>query len=156
MGKRRSTGGRRNHWRKSRKHELGRPPANTKLSSNSYVRPIRVRGGNIKFRALRLDKGTFSWGTKKVTRKTRILGVLYNASNNEMVRTNTLVKSAIVSIDANPFKRWYSHHYGISTSKATDLKSTERTKSNSVKRKLDSRYANSNLDAQIATQLDTG
>lgn len=32
------------------------------------------------------------------TRKTRILDVVYNASNNELVRTKTLVKNAIVVV----------------------------------------------------------
>ena len=44
--------------------ELGRQPANTKLSSNVTVRRVRCRGGNFKFRALRLDTGNFSWGSE--------------------------------------------------------------------------------------------
>ncbi|KAF9586982.1 hypothetical protein IFM89_039854 [Coptis chinensis] len=67
-------------------------PANTKLSTNKTVRRIHVRGGNVKWRALRLDTGNFSWGSEAVTRKTRLLDVVYNASNNELVRTQTLVK----------------------------------------------------------------
>ena len=96
-------------WR----YELGRQPASTKLSSNKTVRRIRVRGGNVKWRALRLDTGNYSWGSEAVTRKTRILDVVYNASNNELVRTQTLVKSAIVQVDAAPFKQWYLQHYGV-------------------------------------------
>ena len=46
------------------RYELGRQPAMTKLSSNVAVRKVRVRGGNTKFRALRLDAGNFSWGTE--------------------------------------------------------------------------------------------
>ena len=80
------------------RYELGRQPANTKLSSNKTVRRVRVRGGNVKWRALRLDTGNYSWGSEAVTRKTRILDVVYNASNNELVRTQTLVKSAIVQV----------------------------------------------------------
>lgn len=91
---------------------MGRVPAMTKLSSHVAVRKVRTRGGNIKFRALRLDHGNFSWGSEAVTRKTRILDVNYNASNNELVRTQTLVKSAIVQVDAAPFKQWYTQHYG--------------------------------------------
>jgi small subunit ribosomal protein S8e len=34
------------------------------------------------------------------------VAVVYNASNNELVRTKTLVKNCIVSIDAAPFKQW--------------------------------------------------
>lgn len=72
-----------------------------------------MRGGNVKWRALRLDTGNFSWGSEAVTRKTRILDVAYNASNNELVRTQTLVKSAIVLVDAAPFKQGYLQHYGV-------------------------------------------
>lgn len=60
-----------------------------------------------------MDTGNYSWGSEAVTRKTRILDVVYNASNNELVRTQTLVKSAIVQVDAAPFKQWYLQHYGI-------------------------------------------
>lgn len=93
--------------------ELGRQPANTKLSGNVTVRRVRCRGGNLKFRALRLDSGNFSWGSEATTRKTRVLDVSYNASNNELVRTKTLVKNAIVQVDAAPFKQWYLKHYGL-------------------------------------------
>ena len=41
----------------------------------------------MKWRALRLDTGNYSWGSEAVTRKTRILDVVYNASNNELVRS---------------------------------------------------------------------
>ena len=35
---------------------------------------------------------------------------VYNASNNELVRTNTLVKGAIIQVDAAPFRQWYEAH----------------------------------------------
>lgn len=47
------------------------------------------------------------------TRKTRVIDVVYNASNNELVRTKTLVKNAIVVIDATPFRQWYESHYAL-------------------------------------------
>ena len=47
------------------------------------------------------------------TRKTRVVDVVYNASNNELVRTKTLVKNAIVVIDAAPFRQWYESHYAL-------------------------------------------
>lgn len=37
---------------------------------------VRVRGGNLKYRALRLDAGNFAWGSEHVTKKTRIIGVV--------------------------------------------------------------------------------
>merc|ERR1712051_495272 len=93
-----------------RKYELGRPAANTKLGSKR-IHLVRGRGGNIKFRALNLDQGNFSWGSETCTRKVRILDVVYNASNNELVRTKTLVKNAIVQIDSAPFRQWFEAHY---------------------------------------------
>mmetsp|Transcript_82308 Transcript_82308/g.114261 ORF Transcript_82308/g.114261 Transcript_82308/m.114261 type:complete len:205 (-) Transcript_82308:73-687(-) len=110
--KRRETGGRRAKYRKKRKFEMGRPAAMTKIGE-TRIHEVRGRGGNKKFRALRLDSGNFSWGTEVCTRKVRVLDVTYNASNNELVRTKTLVKGAIVLIDAHPFKSWYEAHYGV-------------------------------------------
>ncbi|WP_411017925.1 hypothetical protein, partial [Salmonella sp. s39606] len=57
--------------------------------------------------------GNFAWGSEGCTRKTRIIDVVYNASNNELVRTKTLVKNAIVVIDAVPFRQWYESHYAL-------------------------------------------
>lgn len=51
------------------------------------------------------------WWFSGATRKTRIIDVVYNASNNELVRTKTLVKNAIVVVDATPFRQWYESHY---------------------------------------------
>ncbi|OIW09482.1 hypothetical protein TanjilG_23765 [Lupinus angustifolius] len=169
MHKRRATGGKKKAWRKKRKYELGRQPANTKLSSNKTVRRIRVRGGNVKWRALRLDTGNFSWGSEAVTRKTRLLDVVYNASNNELVRTQTLVKGAIVQVDAAPFKQWYLQHYGIeigrkkkSTTSAkkegevAETTTEEAKKSNHVLRKLEKRTQNRVLDPHIEEQFGGG
>jgi len=122
--KRRATGGKRKPMRKKRKFEMGRPPAMTKLGSKR-IHLVRGRGGNYKHRALRLDTGNFSWGTEAITRKTRILAVSYNASNNELVRTNTLVKNSIIQIDATPFRQWYEKFYGLSVGKKKTTASKE-------------------------------
>jgi len=82
---------------------------------------IRVRGGNFKFRALRLDHGNYSWAGEAVTRKTRILKVVYNSTNNELVRTNTLVKGSIIQIDSTPFKAWYLQYYNIDLSNKKEI-----------------------------------
>ncbi|GLU23866.1 hypothetical protein SLE2022_398420 [Rubroshorea leprosula] len=169
MHKRRATGGKKKAWRKKRKYELGRQPANTKLSSNKTVRRIRVRGGNVKWRALRLDTGNYSWGSETVTRKTRILDVVYNASNNELVRTQTLVKSAIVQVDAAPFKQWYLQHYGVDIGRKKKPSAAvkkegeegeapieEVKKSKHVLRKLQKRQQNRVLDPHIEEQFGSG
>eukprot|EP00250_Pteridium_aquilinum_P025292 c3050_g1_i1 orf=198-866(+) len=168
--KRRATGGKKKTWRKKRKYELGRQSAMTKLSSNKTVRKIRVRGGNLKFRALRLDTGNYSWGSEATTRKTRILDVVYNASNNELVRTQTLVKSAIVQVDAAPFRQWYSQHYGVELGKKkksagvkkdaeegeTPAVEAEKTPSKHVLRKISARNEGRKLDPHLEDQFASG
>ncbi len=112
--KRRLTGGRMPVHQKKRAYELGRPMAHTKLGEKKIAK-LRVRGGNYKFRALRLNTGNFNWQSEGVTIKTKILNVVYNASNNELVRTNTLVKNTIVQVDATPFRNYLiKHYYGAS------------------------------------------
>jgi len=102
--------------KKKRKYELGRQPAETKIGPKR-ISEIRVRGGNTKYRALRLDSGNFSWGTECCTRRVRILDVVYNASNNELVRTKTLVKNCIVQVDATSFRAFYEQRYGVALGK---------------------------------------
>merc|ERR1711976_466276 len=122
--KRRATGGKRAPIRQKRKFELGRPAAMTKLAPKR-IHTIRVRGGNKKYRALRLDQGNFSWGSESISRSTRIIDVVYNASNHELVRTKTLVKNAIVVIDATPFRQWYEAHYSLPLGHKKGHKATE-------------------------------
>jgi small subunit ribosomal protein S8e len=121
--KRTKTGGRPVYLRKKRKFELGRQPAMTKLGTRS-VHLVRGRYGIMKHRALRLETGNFAWASEASACKTRILNVVYNASNNELVRTNTLVRGCVVVIDAAPFRQWYLQHYGVDLSqkKATATK----------------------------------
>ena len=108
--KRRLTGGRMPVHKKKRAYESGRPAANTRIGEKR-IRKLRVRGGNTKHRALRLNSGNFNWASEGVALKTKIHNVVYNASNNEYVRTNTLVKNTIVSIDSTPFKKYLAKHY---------------------------------------------
>lgn len=89
----------------------------TKLGERR-VHQVRARGGYIKFRALKLDHGNYSWPGEAVTRKARIISVVYNPTNPEYVRTNTIVKGSVVQIDATPFKNWYQKHYGVVVGKA--------------------------------------
>jgi len=159
--KRRASGGKQTPWRKKRKFELGRPPAFTKLGTKR-IHTVRCRGGNLKYRALRLESGNFSWGSEAVTRKTRILLVVYNASNNEFVRTNTLVKNSIVQIDATPFRQYYEQHYGVSLIKkkkasGKDAEGVAETKqSRHVKAIIKHRQEGRTLDQRIEEQFNTG
>lgn len=162
--KRSATGAKRAYYRKKCKFELGRQPANTKLGPKR-IHLVRCRGGNIKHRAMRLETGSFSWGSEAVSRKTRILDVVYNASNNELVRTKTLVKSAIVQVDATPFRQWYEAHYGehlgkqrkdtMSTS-ATSAATPEAKVGDRVRAKQMARKGHAKVDPLVDDQFGIG
>lgn len=156
--KHRLTGGRVNVHIKKRKYEMGRPAAMTRIGAKR-VRVVKCRGRNTKFRALRLDSGNFTWGSENTTRKCRVNMVVYNASDNELVRTNTLVKNAIIQIDAGPFAQWYTRHYGITLGKKKAGKegAEEVKKSGHVKAKLAHRAAgHGQLDQALEDQFTSG
>ena len=114
--KRRATGGRMPIHKKKRKYEMGRVPSMTKIGGKRIIF-IKGRGANYKQRALKNDHGNFSWGSEAVSRKTRVIDTVYNATNNELVRTKTLVKNAIVKIDSTPFRQWYLKKYDVELNK---------------------------------------
>jgi small subunit ribosomal protein S8e len=119
---------------KKRKFEMGRQASSTKLGERKVV-SVRGRGGNIKRRALRLNEGNFTWISEKVARKCKILDVVYNATNNELVRTQTLVKGAIVAIDPLPFKYfWHIHYEEKKVNKLPEIPVPERKKALEDKR----------------------
>jgi len=125
--KRRNTGGKRKAIRSKRKFELGRQPASTKLGERR-VHSVRGHGGFVKFKAIKLDHGSFSWSGEAISRKTRIIGVVYNSTNPEFVRTNTLVKGSVIQIDATPFKNWYQKHYGVVVGKEVPFLKPKKVK----------------------------
>jgi small subunit ribosomal protein S8e len=159
--KHRRTGGTKPPYRKKRKFEMGRQASMTKIGAKR-IRTVRCRGGNEKHRALRLETGNFSWGSEVSTRKTRIIDVVYNASNNELVRTKTLVKNAIVQVDATPFRQWYETHYGLKLGKKAKKDTegapveTDAKKSKAVLKKHAERRRDYFLDPNLDGQFDTG
>jgi len=147
---------------KKRKYEAGRPAANTKLGARR-IHTIRTRGGNKKYRALRIDTGNFSWGSEAVARKTRILDVVYNASNNELVRTKTLVKNCIVVVDSTAHRAWYEAHYAtpLGRKKGVKLNAEEearinKKRSKKAKKKYDTRKKMAKLEPALEEQFSTG
>merc|ERR1711862_1035804 len=120
-------------------------------------------GGNEKRRAMRVEQGNFSWGSEVATTKTRILDVVYNASDNDLVRTKTLVKNAIVQIDATPFKLDYVKHYGLAAdffnAKSGDYKKNandDKSRSRKAQRKIDSTRKHRKLSGELEDQLRQG
>uniref|UniRef100_A0A2I3H3P0 40S ribosomal protein S8 n=1 Tax=Nomascus leucogenys TaxID=61853 RepID=A0A2I3H3P0_NOMLE len=149
--KRRKTRGKRKPYHKKRKYELGRPAANTKFGPRR-IHTVRVRGGNKKYRALRLDVGNFSWGSECCTRKTRIINVVYNASNNELVRTKTLVKNCILLIDSTPYRQWYESHCALPLDRKKGKKYDERKKNAKISSLLEEQFQQGKLLACIASR----
>lgn len=86
-----------------------------------------------------MDSGNFAWASEGTARKTRIIDVVYNASNNELVRTKTLVKNAIIVIDATPFRQWYESHYILPLGRKRETKKTAEQDENDVLNKKRSR-----------------
>jgi small subunit ribosomal protein S8e len=115
----------------------------------------------MKFRAMRLDAGNFVWPGEHTAHKTRILDTVYNASNQELVRTKTLTKNTIVQIDATPFRQWYLKHYAVDLSKkANATPPTEQAEpvkqSGHVKAKIAARNAKRVLEEALAEQFQSG
>ena len=101
--KHRLTGDRIPPTEKKRKSGIRRQPSITKLSEQKIVR-FHGKGYGYKNGALKINKGKFMWVSEGVTIKCKILQILYNASNNGFVGTQTLIKNCIVSVDPTPFK----------------------------------------------------
>ncbi|KAL9003086.1 MAG: hypothetical protein Q9188_004021 [Gyalolechia gomerana] len=157
--KRSATGAKRSYYRKKRAFEKGRQPANTRIGAKR-IHLVRTRGGNTKYRALRLDSGNFSWGSEGIARKVRVISVSFHPSNNELVRTNTLTKSAVVQVDAAPFRQWYEAHYGQSLGRRRQQKQAteeEKKKSKGVEKKQAARFtAQGKVDPALERQFEAG
>jgi small subunit ribosomal protein S8e len=82
----------------------------------------------------------------------------YNATNNELLRTQTLVKSAIVDVDATPFRQWYEAHYAQPIYRGAKLaeESADKKQSNHVKRILDERKKDAKIDPILEQQFKAG
>merc|ERR1712066_1133409 len=167
--KRRLTGGRMPIHKKKRKFESGKPAANTKLA-DKRIRLVRMRGGNYKKRALRINKGNFMWQSEGIAKKCKIVNVVYNPVSNELVRTNTLTKGTIVYIDANPFNEYvWGHYFGKYDSTKDDKVNWAgwETKEDNKDFKLSkdtrvtaevckSRRINTTIEKSVADQLNKG
>ena len=86
--------------------------------------------------------------------------MVYHPSNNELVRTNTLTKSAVIQIDAAPFRQWYEAHYGSTLGRRRQQKGAEteeEKKSNSVAKKKAQRLATSGkVESSLERQFEAG
>merc|ERR1711934_758372 len=92
-----------------------------------------------------------------------IIDVVYNACNNELVRTKTLVKNAIVVIDAAPFRQWYESHYAQPLARKKGAKLTDadeavlnRKMSKKTARKYAELQKTSEVEKPLLDQFGTG
>lgn len=153
--KRRLTGGKMPVHQKKRKFEGARPVANTRIGAKR-IHLIRTKGGNRKFRALRLDHGNFTWQSEGITRKTAVVNTVYNASNNELVRTKTLVKNSIITIDATPFNNYISQRYfGLHGEKLKDAKPNLDWEPRKSSKGITDKYLKRRLTTTISDKLRT-
>jgi len=159
--KRSASGAKRAYYRKKRAFEAGRQESNTRIGPKR-IHLVRTRGGNRKFRALRLESGNFSWASEGIARKVRVIVVAFHPSNNELVRTNTLTKASVVQVDAAPFRQWYEAHYGQNLGRrrqqkaGQDVHETEK-KSKGVEKKHAERFAAAGkVDAALEKQFEAG
>mmetsp|Transcript_37701 Transcript_37701/g.31835 ORF Transcript_37701/g.31835 Transcript_37701/m.31835 type:complete len:117 (+) Transcript_37701:11-361(+) len=104
--KKRNTGGLKPKVHKKRAHQKHRFPAMCKLGEVNKYKNISVYGGGVKKRSITLKEANWSWASEGVTRKSKIVNVVFNPQSNELQRTNTLTKRTIVNIDATPFKEF--------------------------------------------------
>ncbi len=96
LHKRKKTGARRRIWRKKRKYELGRFPAETILHPDRKVKIVRTKGGGIKLRLLRDKYVNLYIPSEKRTEKTEILSVIENPANREYSRRGVITKGTII------------------------------------------------------------
>lgn len=85
----------------------------------------------------------------------------FHPSNNELVRTNTLTRSAVVQIDAAPFRVWYEAHYGQNLGRRRQAKQTaeaeEKKKSKGVEKKQAERFAaQGKVEPALERQFEAG
>ncbi|KAJ6472059.1 hypothetical protein C8R45DRAFT_1164866 [Mycena sanguinolenta] len=96
-----------------------------------------------------------------------LIRYVYNASNNELVRTNTLVKSTIIQVDAMLFRQWYETHYaqpitkkgkaqtpGAATSTAAPTEPVRLSKH--AQPNLDEKKKKATIDLLLETQFAAG
>lgn len=96
LEKRKSTGGKRKNYRKKRRFERGRYPAETIFQKEDRRKIIRVKGGGQKVKLTAARYANVSDPNEGNTVKVEILEVLRNPANMDYNRRRILTKSAII------------------------------------------------------------
>ncbi|MGM0604315.1 MAG: 30S ribosomal protein S8e [Halobacteriota archaeon] len=96
---RKRTGGRLKPFRKKKRYQLGREPAETTVGE-PRLQVIDSRGNDVKFRALSTNIANVSDGSETV--EAEIEGVSENPSNVNYVRRNIITKGAVIETSEGP------------------------------------------------------
>jgi len=92
------TGARRKKFRKKRKYEMGRDPAETILGPDKR-KIIRTRGGNTKVRLLSTEYANVVDPDSGTTKKVKIVDVLENPANIDYSRRGVITKGAVIKTE---------------------------------------------------------
>mmetsp|Transcript_25741 Transcript_25741/g.50172 ORF Transcript_25741/g.50172 Transcript_25741/m.50172 type:complete len:181 (+) Transcript_25741:124-666(+) len=107
--KRKLTGAKKKKYKKKKSYNKGRISIEPKLSKFTSIKCHKVRGGNYKFRALKLSFGNFSWKSLMLNARSRILSIVKNISSDRLAKKRFLYKNSIIKIASKPFKILISH-----------------------------------------------
>ena len=96
--RRKYTGKMYRRFRKKRKYELGREPAETHIGEDRR-KNVRVRGGNFKVRLLRASTANVYIPEEGVVKKAKIESVVENPANIHFARRNIITRGAIIQTE---------------------------------------------------------
>ncbi len=92
------TGGRINLNRKKKKYELGSLPTYPRIGKEK-ISKIKTKGGGIKIRMLSIEFANVFDSKSKTTKKVKILDVIQNPANPQLVRSKIITKGTIIKTE---------------------------------------------------------
>lgn len=99
----RKTGGKITLYRKKRKYELGSQPLRTKVGKEKR-KVVRTKGGGVKVKAFDVEFANVLDPKTNSVKKVKILDVLENPSNPQLVRSGIITKGAVIETEAGNAK----------------------------------------------------
>ncbi|HLC59056.1 MAG TPA: 30S ribosomal protein S8e [archaeon] len=93
-----ATGGKIHIARKKRKYELGSLPTHTKMGKDKII-TVRMKGGSEKLRALSVEFANVFDNKTKTAKKVKILDVVENPANPQLVRSKIITKGAVIKTE---------------------------------------------------------
>ncbi len=81
-----------------KKRDMGRYPAETQIGPR-VLKPIRTRGGNVKYRTLVDEHANVIDQSTGISQKVKILNVLENKANREYARRRIITKGCVIDTE---------------------------------------------------------